>query len=101
MVLQVEVAELASDSLFEAANYIAVKFGEPRAALELLEKFDEFVDRVSDFPDIYPLCVDETLAGCGIRKALIKNYVALYEILDEKIFVIGFFHQSQDYARLV
>lgn len=99
--MQVEVAELASDSLLNAASYIAVKFGEPRAALALLEEFDEFVERVSDFPDIYPLCADETLADRGIRKALIKNYVALYEILDEKIFVIGFFHQSQDYAKLV
>jgi plasmid stabilization system protein ParE len=99
--LQVEVAELASDSLLNAASYIAVRVGEPRAALELLDEFDDFVDRVSDFPDIYPLCADETLAFRDIRKALIKNYLALYEVLDEKIFVIGFFHQRQDYAKLV
>ena len=99
--MQVEVAESASDSLLSAASYIHENFGEPSAAADLLDKFDEFTGRVSDLPDIYPLCIDKDLADRGIRKALIKNYAALYEILDEKIIVIGFFHQSQDYAKLV
>ena len=101
LVLQVEVAESASESLLSAARYIADKFGELKAAGDLLDKFDEFTDRVSEFPEIYPLCADDDLANQGIRKALIKNYVALYEVYDDKIFVIGFFHQSQDYAKLV
>lgn len=99
--MQVEIAKSASDSLFNSARYIVENFGERNAAEDLLDEFDSFTERVSLFPYLYPLCADEDLAARGIRKALIKNYVALYEVLDNKVFVIGFFHQSQDYAKFV
>ncbi len=71
------------------------------AVITLLDKFDEFIDTVAQLPDLYPLCADERLAKKGIRKALISGYVALYVFGEEDVTVIAFFHQTQDYARLV
>ena len=50
---------------------------------------------------MYPLCAEERLASMGVRKALVQGYVALYVEDSDQAAVIGFFHQSQDYASLI
>ncbi len=101
MAFSVEVADEAYIGLSEAVRYVADVLGEPSAARKLLDSFDEFSDAVSELPDLYPLCREDRLAAQGVRKALVEGYVALYVVGDGKVSVIGFFHQTQDYARLV
>lgn len=101
MACSVEIADEARVGLEDAVAYIVEVLCEPSAGTKLLDAFDEFVDTVAELPDLYPLCVEERLASQGIRKALVEGYIALYLRKDADVFVIGFFHQTQDYAKLV
>lgn len=101
MAFSVQVADEAYAGLENAVAYIVDVLCEPSAAAILLDAFDDLVDMVAAFPELYPLCVEERLASQGIRKALIEGYIALYLVKAETVYVIGFFHQSQDYAKLV
>lgn len=95
------ISESAQAGLAEACAYIAEVLKEPSAVVTLLDTFDEFLDAVSQLPDLYPLCNERRLAGMGIRKALIRGYIALYVRNDEEVSVIAFFHQTQDYVKLI
>lgn len=101
MAHKVLVAEAVQVALVEACSYTDSILCEPSATLALLDGFDEFVDAVADLPGLYPLCQEERLAAKGVRKALICGYVALYTRSEEEVDVIAFFHQTQDYARLL
>ncbi|RXZ54724.1 hypothetical protein ET524_09700 [Senegalimassilia faecalis] len=101
MACSVEIADEARVGLENAVAYIVAVLHEPSAGTKLLDAFDEFVDTVSELPDLCPLCAEERLAAQGIRKTLVEGYVALYLRKHGTVFVIGFFHQTQDYAKLV
>ena len=101
MALNVVISESAQAGLAEACAYIAEVLKEPSAVVTLLDALDEFVDAVSQLPDLYPLCNEQRLAGMGFRKALIRGYIALYIRNDKEVSVIAFFHQTQDYAKLI
>lgn len=101
MAFNVQVAEEAYVGLESAVAYIARILCEPSAATKLLDSFDEFIDTVAALPELYPLCVEDRLASQGLRKALVEGYITLYMIEGKTVYVIGFFHQTQDYAKLV
>lgn len=101
MACDVLLADEARRGLEGAVGYTAAVLCDPAAATKLLDAFDEFSDTVASFPEMYPLCTEEHLASLEIRKALVAGYVALYLIRDNAVHVIGFFHQSQDHAKLI
>lgn len=101
MACDVLLADEARRGLEGAVGYIAAVLCDSAAAIRLLDAFDEFSDMVASFPEMYPLCAEERLASLEIRKALVAGYVALYLVRDSVVYVIGFFHQSQDYAKLI
>ena len=101
MAFSVEIADEAYIGLSEAVRYIADILGEPSTAGNLLDSFDQFSDAVSELPDLYPLCRGRALSYQRSRKALVEDYIALYMVGSGKVSVIGFFHQTQDYAKLV
>ena len=101
MACRVLIAEEAFSALDEAVSYIDGVLFEPASAAALLDAFAELIDRISAHPGMYPLCAEERLASMGVRKALVQGYVALYVEDSDQAAVIGFFHQSQDYASLI
>lgn len=101
MAHNVQIVASAQTALVEACAYVAKVLCEPSAVDTLLDKFDEFIDTVADLPDLYPLCSEKRLAQKGIRKALISGYVALYVHDQASVTIIAFFHQTQDYAKLI
>ena len=100
MACSVLVAEEALAALDEAVSYIDGVLFEPASAASLLDAFAELLDRLSAHPGMYPLCTEERLASMGVRKALVQGYIALYAEDGEQAVIIGFFHQTQDYASL-
>ena len=98
---EVVVAEEASRDIDSIIDYLCRGLATPSAASDPLDAYDEFVGVIGAFPEAYPLCDDRYLAGLGYRKALLKNYVALYRVADDAVVIARVFHQSQDYARLI
>ncbi len=101
MACNVRIAEEATDAFARSVEYVAFVLKEPSAANEMMLAFDDFIARVSQVPESYPLCQERRLANLRVHKAHIKKYVALYHIEDKGVNVIAFFHQTQNYAKLI
>lgn len=101
MPFRVLVTDEAATDLESIVSYLSGAFAEPGAAVDLLDAFDEFVQNVSAFPEMYPSVRELRLSRLGYRKAALKKYIALYRVQGKDVLVAHVFHQSQDYARLV
>lgn len=101
MAFRVLVADEAVTDLESIVSYLSGPLAEPGAAGSLMDAFDEFIQNVSAFPEMYPAVRESRLKRLGYRKAALKKYIALYRVQDEDVLVAHVFHQSQDYARLV
>lgn len=98
---RVTVAEEAAGSLTEAVDYISEVLGESKAALALVDAFEAACDAIGRHPLLCPVSQEPRLASLGYRKVLVQGYVAPYRVDGDEVYVMNFFHQSQDYARLV
>lgn len=101
MAYDVVITDGARRSLGESVAYVSAVLCEPSAAGKLLDSFESIVDALSDLPQLYPLCAEKRLAEMDFRKALCEGYVALYLFDGSTVTIVAFFHQSQDYAKLV
>lgn len=72
----------------DIVNYIAVELSNPDTATSFLDDVDRSYHKVIDNPHMYSFCNDVRLKIDGYRKIVIKNYLILYRIDDEKKFVI-------------
>ena len=101
MPTQINITQEAQIQYEACIDYIRLLFHEENAAKKIEAAFLIFTENVSTFPEMYPLMLDQRLRDQGVRRALVENYVVLYQYEDEVVMVIGFFHQMQDYARFV
>ena len=77
------------DSTFE---YISHVLCADKAAKELMKEIDDSI--------MYPEC-NEPLKSLGYRKIVVKNYILIYEVDDEKknINLLRIFYGRSDYMR--
>ena len=99
MAYKVIITEQAQNNFYARIDYVRLILCEERAAEDLYAKYNSFIEKVSILPEIYLKLQDERLLNHSLRRALIKNYVAVYEFNGETVTVLGFYHQKQDYAR--
>ena len=94
------VSTTARDELRLITEYLSI-FGAGTArtfAREFNRKIKVLQEGVIEFP----IARHPDLAAAGYRIALVKNYLMLYKIADDRtVRVSHVFHQSQDYAALV
>ena len=93
-----KILEEAAREYREIVSYLATVLCSPDAARGFMDEFEHQLDLVCDMPELYGL---SRLAVLGYRPMRVKNYVALYKIVDDTVVIAHVFHQSQDYARLV
>lgn len=82
----------------ETFEYISNALTSPQAAKKLMSEIDRSIVRTGDEPYLYPLC-PEPLNVLGLRKIVIKNYIAVY-FIDEKEKTVNFlrlFYGRQNY----
>ena len=75
----------------------------PQAAGNLLDEIESAYDALAENPESYELCRNERLANLEYRKVMVGNYLMIYQYdsaLDE-INVLRFFHESQNYLRMM
>lgn len=96
----VETAEVKRN-LREALDYIELILCSHSGAQELASSYIEVIDNLKLFPNMYPQTREPRLKRLGYRKAQATNYLILYRMIDETIYVSHLFHQTQDYAKLI
>ena len=100
---KVDASDRAEVDLDRIIDYIAQKLLAPKAASDLLDEIYACYDNLEKNPYIYEECRDPKLQREGYRRAIIKNYIMIYKVYEEKKTVIahGFFYGRRDYATLI
>lgn len=84
--------------LEETFEYISNSLASPQAAKRLMSEFDSSIVRTADEPYLYPLC-PEPLNTLGLRKIVIKNYIAVYYVNEntKSVNFLRLFYGRQNY----
>ena len=93
------IEKYAQKDLESIYNYICNKLVNKEAAIKLLNKINEKFDSISLFPKSAPLIINNYVKNKNIRKLLIDNYIAFYEVDDIKneIRIIRIMYGMQNY----
>jgi plasmid stabilization system protein ParE len=97
------VSELAHRDLDSIVSYIACELANPDAAGDFLDEVSACYRNLKNNPMMYEKCRDNRLEAEGYRKALIKNYIAVYKINEETktVCILRFFYGARDYIKLI
>jgi len=102
-VYNLDISLAARKDSREILAYIKNKLFAPQAATNLADKFDECYKRLENNPYMYEVCRHPKLKELGFRRAVIKNYILLYQVFEENNLVIvnRIFHGKRDYPNLI
>ena len=105
MACKVNITDSAKAELDEIVAYFIGTLCNPKAAVSLLEDFQEQKSYLYDDPYTFSLCPILTLQKKGYRRFIFKqNYIALYLIEDEKdkkiVTIMHIFNARRDYEKL-
>lgn len=96
----VETDEIKKN-LNEALDYIELVLASPSGAASLAHAYISIIETLATFPNAYPVSNEPRLKRLGYRKALAANYIVLYKVVGNTVYLTNLFHQSQDYTKLV
>ena len=94
-----EITEAAECDLDRITDYLCISLSNPQAALALLDEMDRLSDELESNPKAFPLCAADNLADLGYRKAILKSYIVVFEIDENKVRVLRVFHSSENYSK--
>lgn len=87
---------LAESDLMGALSYIADTLDAPKAARDLLEEFDQTIQRIAEFPYAHELYRTDRPMQDEIRKVAVKNYVLYYAVFQDRVEIRRFLHGRRD-----
>jgi len=89
----------AYEDIEEIYNYISGKLFAEVAANNLLEKIEERVMRLEEFPFSCNYVSDEGLKSKGYRKLIVDNYLVFYIVdeKNEKVVIVRILFGAQNY----
>ena len=88
-------AEADIDQIFD---YISITLCSPIAAQNLMAKFQESVNTLSDFPEAFALCQEEPWILRDVRSMPIENYRLFYRVDHDKrkVDILRIFYYRQE-----
>ena len=106
MAYKVRITDSAKAELDEIVAYFVNTLCNPKAAVSLLEDFNEQKSYLYDDPYTFSLCPILSLQNKGYHRFIFKqNYIALYLIKDEEnkkvVTIMHIFNAKRDYEKLV
>lgn len=101
MACEYEILREAQTEIESIVSYLVSLSGGPSAAKSFMDEFREKLTVLCANPMLFCVSHLPELASLGYRTFFVKNYVVLYVVRDDCIYISHVFHQRQDYARLV
>lgn len=86
----------AQADLLEAVEYLTAVLDAPKAAADLLNKFDSTVQQIARFPYAHELYRTDRPMQDEIRKVPVKNYVLYYAVFSDYVEIRRFLHGRRD-----
>lgn len=103
MAYNLVISERADELIDERVYYLINKFENPQAAIHLLDGISSIYDRLEENPYQFPDTKDPYLLRRGYKEAIISEmeYKMVFRIDDRNVYVVGLFHNLEDYASKV
>lgn len=94
------ITDRADELIDERVSYLIIKFKNPQAAAHLLGEISGIYDRMVDNPYQFPDSKDPCLLWRGYKEAYIPalNYKMVFRIDGNNVYVVGLFHDLEDYV---
>lgn len=93
------ITERAEELLDGLVQYLLYRVKNEQAAIHLLDSVAHLYDRLEDNPFQFPECRDEYLSYLGYREAVLSdmNYLVIFKVEEETVYVLGVFHELEHY----
>ena len=97
------IENFAKKDILSIYNYISNILGNIIAADRLMNKINEKFNEIAVFPKSTPLLNNEYVNKDNIRKLIIENYIAFYEINEERheIIILRILHCTMNYINII
>lgn len=99
MAYRLIITDRAEELLDQLVSHILFKFKNEPAAKHLLDGIDQLYDRLEDNPYQFADCRDSFLKSKGYKEAVVKDmeYILIFRIDGDVIYVLGIFYQLENY----
>ena len=97
------ITERADELLDKLVIYLLYQLKNEKAASHLLSSISKIYDRVAENPFQFPKCRDIALKREKYREAVIPdmNYVVIYKINEDTVYILGVFHDLENYNQKI
>ena len=102
MAFKIDITDSAHRDLDGILSYLEETLFTSAAALRFAEKLETCYKRILEYPQLYPLCRNESIAAKGFRCAVVMRYIVFYKINDEKniIHIHRIIHGTMDNTQI-
>lgn len=96
------LTEIAQYHLRNIAYYVRYILNNPNAADKIIQDAEDTMDKLKIFPQRIKLCEEPDLAIRGYRVILFQthDYLMLYRVEENAVYIDGIYHQLQNYQNL-
>ena len=94
----VEILPVAWQDLNAIADY-HLRMAGTASAEKITDRILDTLEKLEEFPLMGPLHSDEFLARMEYRKVLCGDYVCVYKLIDETVFIYRIVHGATDYPK--
>jgi addiction module RelE/StbE family toxin len=100
---QIRYLPLAYEDLDEIDTYISDTLGNPAAAERLMEKMQQTINQLTQFPYIGSEVADAYLAAKGYRKLVVDNYIVFHLVDDvqKEVLIMRVLYGHREYRNLL
>lgn len=94
------ITEYAEKSLDNLVNHLLIQLQNEQAVIHLLNGINAIYIHLRTNPCKFPISKNLYLANKGYREALVPHmkYVIVFRISDNTIYIMGVFHQLENYT---
>ena len=98
----VKFNQLAVKNIDSAFAYISKMLHNPKAAIDLINKIENYVENASLYPHSMPFTDNKFFKKETFRRIIVDNYILLYTIQEEQkqITIVNFIYGKRDTTKL-
>ncbi len=94
------ITDEADERMQNLLHHLLHHIKNEQAAVHFIENLEKIYSLLEDNPFQFQKCTDENLASKHYRKAIFSemNYLLIYKIQCKDVYILGIFHESEQYS---
>ena len=85
----------------KALGYLVEDLKSPASAAKLMADTEKAVALLQENPELASVSSKPALGELALREWLVNKYTIVYRVEGERLYFVHFFHQRQDFERLI